>query len=973
MADLGIFDLLSPYFLAGVDLGTGVHDVLSLLHVDESHSAWDETGVTTWGVAHIDGDHSPSHTTAQGAVWDWHDVQVTFRLTAARSGSTTIHDALTAIGGTLSGLVTLINAFGDPPGAGSDPSDYPDSQFKLEVLITAVSVHLPFLRGATVDANGLLKEDPAHRTVKIILPRILLAVTQGARIGNSLNVALESWGAEGLDDPSDLLDADLIEMDPPYALVSSDVFGFGFRKAILDLSDDHTPPEILSKFGVGDDWHGVYLPELRIFVAPSGLQGLAVDASVKDLLIGLDNTPGVSGDFELDVINQSRPLDVQVRIYDATGRAYDVVTTGVGSANGHHTAVVSLPADTTAVVDVQNAQPPYAVQVQVNGTPATVTNQRAPVHITSAGTITIHVSDSKPGTSQTFDLDITTNPLVSSTTGTGGPGAGTVTMTPAVASSNGHSTVIASQTTDTVTLTLAPPDPALTLTANGTSVPVNNGQAVVSVAHASTSPVAISATWPGAAAGARTVSAYYHFDEPSREHDPNGNQPTATGYVLNRANTGNSPDPWVVNFQSPDNNDLARFVHDISSGTTITINAYASYESPDPQTDYNQRLSERRAVGLQDILTSYLSTAAPGVTPSYTPAGQGNTQAINDFNSDQANYHPAKYWRADASYAAPADTGVAVTAILQRSATPPNNGVMDPPPGRVSRPDFFRRIAVIVRISQNTFIALEVKGEVDFQTAAEDRLQAGGRSTGHTDDPGFGDSSSPNSVQRLPGNTSSNPDDGVVDFDLIISHDDSTDEWREALTLGAGRGDRDGLLRWGSPPAPGSSTPSTNFWRDVLGVFAVMAPLLNHTAPSTASAGDVAELVIEVAIPFAIAGLGLAHTETITLYGGELIVREREHGGDGTLLFDYETDLWVDIQIGGISLIKCTPDKPIKVRYRAVGFRLNFGSDTSNPLYQPMFDSSKGYSIDITDPGTFHVPDPLGTYPPGAWHAHRPH
>lgn len=111
---------------------------------------------------------------------------------------------------------------------------------------------------------------------------------------------LDSWGAATIDDPDGFGEAQLIQMLPPYALVGdSGHFGFGFDKAILDLSDGHMPPELLSQFGVGDNWQGTYLTDLRIFLAPSGAQGLAVDVSAHDLLIGIDSSSGVSGDFEI--------------------------------------------------------------------------------------------------------------------------------------------------------------------------------------------------------------------------------------------------------------------------------------------------------------------------------------------------------------------------------------------------------------------------------------------------------------------------------------------------------------------------------------------------------------------------------------------------------------------------------------------------------------------------------------------------
>jgi hypothetical protein len=141
----------------------------------------------------------------------------------------------------------------------------------------------------------------------------------------------------------------------------------------------------------------------------------------------------------------------------------------------------------------------------------------------------------------------------------------------------------------------------------------------------------------------------------------------------------------------------------------------------------------------------------------------------------------------------------------------------------------------------------------------------------------------------------------------------------------------------------------------------VLSPLLQATGSSfDGSVGDVVALTLEAAIPFGLAASGIVSTEAITLWGGELVVREREHGTDGALLFDIEVDLSVDVSINGTSLIHCTPDRPIRVRYKAVGFRLNFGSDRTNPVFQPMFDSSKGYTIDVSDPGMFQLPDPLG-------------
>ncbi|MFZ4600376.1 MAG: outer membrane protein, partial [Terrimicrobiaceae bacterium] len=68
---------------------------------------------------------------------------------------------------------------------------------------------------------------------------------------------------------------------------SSDrTFGFGLRSAVLDLSQASTPPALLAKAGVGDDWTGLYFPAARIFISPHGARDFAVEAGANELLIG---------------------------------------------------------------------------------------------------------------------------------------------------------------------------------------------------------------------------------------------------------------------------------------------------------------------------------------------------------------------------------------------------------------------------------------------------------------------------------------------------------------------------------------------------------------------------------------------------------------------------------------------------------------------------------------------------------------
>src|SRR5262245_19873314 len=152
MSDLSLFDSLTPYFFAGVDLGAGVNDILALLHVDELDAAWDEDGVVLWGVARIDSDDpssfffsprsggGPVARDPQGnplpdaEVWEWHDLSARFRLTVSRQAA----GVLPATGVTDTNLRALLTALGAPtPGS---RSDYPGTQFRLELLLSLVTI-----------------------------------------------------------------------------------------------------------------------------------------------------------------------------------------------------------------------------------------------------------------------------------------------------------------------------------------------------------------------------------------------------------------------------------------------------------------------------------------------------------------------------------------------------------------------------------------------------------------------------------------------------------------------------------------------------------------------------------------------------------------------------------------------------------------------------------------------------------------
>src|SRR5262249_12507105 len=242
----------------------------------------------------------------------------------------------------------------------------PSPGFVCDLLRPGVVLRPPFLRGAKRDPNGQLVPDPQNEKVKITLPRLKFRLVQGSGNMDPLTATLLSAGASGLDDPGDIAVAELIRMDPPYAFVGpSQVVGFGFRSGTLDLSDQSTPPDVLSQFGFDESWTGLYLPEIRLFVAPNGARDFAVDAGVENLLIGIGASSGVTGDFSLQVLDQGAGrLKMSARFYDGDQRSYGIVRTSDTAAT------VQLPDHSRMVADVEGGRTPITVTITIDGAAA---------------------------------------------------------------------------------------------------------------------------------------------------------------------------------------------------------------------------------------------------------------------------------------------------------------------------------------------------------------------------------------------------------------------------------------------------------------------------------------------------------------------------------------------------------------------------------------------------------------------------
>jgi hypothetical protein len=264
-----------------------------------------------------------------------------------------------------------------------------------------------------------------------------------------------------------------------------------------------------------------------------------------------------------------------------------------------------------------------------------------------------------------------------------------------------------------------------------------------------------------------------------------------------------------------------------------------------------------------------------------------------------------------------------------------------------------------VRLERNALVLLELNGEIDFETAMEEKIR-----TQKTDLP------TDQSVGLKNAGGNDNPEDGVVDFRAIYTYNTATSEYGVNLILGSHPEDTDGLLHMDNPTGPDRSV-----LKDIFGALLLFAPIINGAAVSVAENSDDAGgwigLGASVAVPITVGGLGIIRTRRVVLYGGEVMTRFSQPGAAGPgsldlgLTFDYgvEFDIVVDsLGIGKERKIKNATVAPLKARYKAIGFIIHHDdvAGEREVTYQPVFDSSRGYDLELTDPSLFSLSEPLG-------------
>jgi len=1020
-AGVGFYELLEPYFsfrlaasnLPGASLlalrnssgGLGgtlpgasstltriVTELLDYLSVEELLTSVDENSIVYRGSAKFGGEGraSPSLPASQtltspgGQELSWLDDMVAFRLTVPRRSPGAAFDTTGLFGpelADLQALNTLLQNLAEP---GAQVSDAPGSDFRLELLIRTVRLTLPPDRfiPARVAADGWLEPDPNFKAVVFEFPRLAFVLEQQGEPGD-LDVTLRSWDSPGFDDPGDVDTARFFTLTPPLFLHSSRRVGFGIERLVADFSDNVTPPEILERFGIGDDFNGFWLPLIRLFIAPGRTTGLALSARGKDLLFDMDK--GFSGELALDILNRGGKLEVTPLFYRPNAAAPIDFKRGDIVRNPDGSTVVSggdvkIPGTGELHLSIRGSISPYAVVVELDGTVlaadlgAGANRPKWPIAADADGVLSISVTDKgaknswletievshvdvpgpKPPPEPQLDIDFNE-----------GAGDAGFRIQIVEEESRGRNLV----------LRLTPTSPKPTLKMLTQEIPAKPDGLFRMVLTPGDAPAQFSATWvslpdplsppppktdPAAQVAfvqaQQDLKLFFALEYPLK---PNTSATRivddlliGSGAQLNRIST---IDP---NHLAEPRADIKRKVEEFIAATDgdIEVTGFASFEK-DANFPKDPELSARRAETLQLLIKRLLGGAQRQVS----------VRDAYSHDADQSDeVHPSETFRV--AIARAVKKGITkqrvATAVLVPKTTPVTEPVEHPPEAsEPDRPPIFRRIGFRTRFERNDPVLLELSGQLDFRTQAEEAagfIQTNDSRNSGT--PGIAD------AVTTPPTASQTGEQGVLDYRLTISYDTATRRLTEVLALGFDQQNRDGWVNI-APFDPGALA-------NTIGSLLVFAPLLNAGIDSAVDAEGneaIRNAVIagaEVVIATTLGLTGALQFRKFTLFGIELSAtellpddesNEQTKFGNLAAMFDYAVDFVVNINLG-ILTIESARDQnlvpmPIRVRYRGLGFRLEFiDPDT----YQPVFDTSRGFELGMAEPGALVVGGPLG-------------
>jgi large repetitive protein len=991
VANLALLDLVLPYVLRGENLGS-IHALASALRVTSYEQASDDLGITVRGRGEFNGwfqlfpngtfsvaggvdEGAPAYDPAnRQPVFDLAETAVEFELLVPRVRSDIVFAAEGSLGTNSSFQPTkaVLDVLAGP--ANSPTTDYPSTGFVLDLILDAPSLRPPFLQPAKLADTGTLVPDDSVKEVTLTLPKLRFRLSHGDANPSLLRFELTSFGATGLDDPDDLGVAELISMSPPYAYIGgpgATTFGIGFRSATLDLSADTTPPALKDTAGVGDDWTGLYLPEARGFLSPNGVRNLAFEAGAHEFLVGIGHdSAGIWGDFEVALIEQGDATPVvSARFVDANDKTYGTETTGAT------TATARLPAHTRMIVDVTGGRMPYRRTVTVAGGAA----EQGTIFVIDLSNvpgnqaqIAISVTDSSPvpkTVALTITAQLVASPALLPSPAPAQPPSQPATMTPPA----GTPVITLQAQTDTdVVLSTVPPDLGLywKVDNNNETGPAASIQVPLAPGEQHT----VTARKPPTNAAAQTDTFYFFYDRPPPYPIDTNPRPYSSSKAISSHTTlGFGPPDVDPMTQYQDHFDAAAAIaRNTGQAVTITIDGRASFEGVDNEAkrQYNYLLARRRALQARDLIAAKY----PDLQFTITPDQDAPTQAQydqwvsdtdwNDLTHEAPNDSP--YWCAIVGLPAVGTPEHISSVTISRPAAPPppqNVVPVDPTPTEPDPPGWFRSAKLTVRVVKGDIIAAEADLQVFMQAFVEESLKP---TAVNTDNSPAG-----RSLQQGVPVGPDNPTDGITNFRLLVQTDPSTGREQILGSIGADPADTSGLMVWGW--LPGEQRAPRDTVRNLMGSYLTFWPLLADlpldaaaTQASTESPGaalvDVGLSAAAMAIPAIIGALPFLEVERIVWYGGEVHVGLRQGTGE------VETDILADIAVAWattepiVDVLSINPDKPLTVRYKAIGVHTANRDATGSAAFQlhPVFDSSRGYTIDVQGSGSLVVADPFG-------------
>jgi hypothetical protein len=965
---LGLFDLLTPQYIAGFQFPDYIHQYLSILSVRELQTCSNDAAVVYVGRGRFGNDETDSsrikHEEPSGASFSWDRENIFFRLTIPRDGAQFIDDALNEAAivphSKLAITKILLDDLKPVEESNTLPivaSEYPAMSFTLELLIDALNFSLgpDWIAGRvdTVTHRVVPDTDPMviRERVKISLPKVKLVYQQGDNPDDlTPKFRIDSWGMDGMDAEADLQMGELVAMDPTIALHEARDVAFSVDKIIVDASENASPPDIKENFGIDDSWTGLYIKQLLFYY--SNDQGVGFNLRINNALISF------SGEVSLEAA-----LDVYPRVDLTTVTFESVFYNGKDKVTEIQHGVNNPPVSTipdddpagyvkvkqNAVVhlNISGGRPPFTINVFEDGQQKWDAANRQAVFTTKGKKkVFIEVEDARQSkASEYLFVDVKDGAAVPpSGSFMDNPPAKDALKDLAFNMTGGDSAhELQKREVDslvylsvvgggTFTLIVTPSgggDPVLKTGQRDSQINVPNGSDyVISLVYDAITPN----NYPS-----REI--HFIYNKPSKNEIGN--------YTTEDIAKVRDPQ-FIRDFGErgswPDNSDL-QLIH---------LDGYASNDPSSPSHDLT--LSKNRINVVQARLQDFYPA---NLFDSPVPHGHGN----KDESQDET------FRKVVVTFTNAPVAQVSLTGTMVRPAGDPlDPPAVVPPPDAPQLPNgippVLTQLGIRVKIERNTLSLLELYGEIDVETEMEKHLRLGDSALSSDDVLDL------TSVEDDPQNPNATHD-GLIDFKLGYLWDKALQEVTITLHLFAGEDDKNGLRQM-------KNENGANVMKNIFGALLLFAPIIDSAATSVGqdkeSAGAWAELGVALAIPIAIAGLDIFRTRRIILFGGEAISKYTVPSADNPnysldfgILFDYEVQFDIICESLGIgknrlpSAPKPLPP-PLRARYKAVGFKIHYQNVNGNTglEYSPVFDSSKGYDLDLNDPSLFSLPDPLG-------------